>query len=246
VERGIELGRIDVATLLPNQIHSAGTSAYQVSTSPPCELIALVFAHEPQSPGEAAVRDALNFAIDRTSIRNVLLEGSGEPTASLLPNWMTGYAFLFPPTFDLAAARERRASTSATARWSLGYDSSDPIARTMAERIALNAQDAGILLRTSSTVNPDVRLVRMLLSSPDPRVALSDLAQQLGVSMSPQPIQSDRDLYLVESAVLHKNVIIPIVFLPVHYAIGSSVQEWNPTSLGSWRPAELWLARPNP
>jgi peptide/nickel transport system substrate-binding protein len=245
-ERGLELSRIDVATLLPSQTHLSGANAYQVSTSPVCELIALVFAHEPQSPGEATVREALNLAIDRASIRNVLLEGSGEPTASLLPNWMTGYAFLFPSAFDLTAARERRASTSATARWSLGYDPSDPLARTLAERIALNAQDAGILLRASSAPSPDVRLVRILLASPDPHVALPDLAQQLGVPMPAQAMQSEQDLYQAESELLRKNVILPIVFLPVRYATNSSLQDWTPTRLGTWRPASLWLARPIP
>lgn len=246
IERGLELSRIDVATLLPSQIHPVGANAYQVSTSPVCELVALVFAHEPQSPGEATVREALNLAIDRASIRNVLLEGSGEPTASLLPNWMTGYAFLFQPTFDLTAARERRASTSATARWSLGYDPSDPLARTLAERIALNAQDAGILLRTSSAPNPDVRLVRMLFTSPDPHVTLPDLAQQFGAPMPVQAIQSEQDLYQAESELLRKNLILPIVFLPVRYATNSSLQDWTPTRLGTWRPARLWLARPTP
>jgi len=244
LERNIELGRADLATMLPSQTHQAGT--YQVLASPVCELVALVFAHEPRSDGEAAVREALNLAIDRNSIRNVLLEGSGEPTGSLLPNWMTGYAFLFPPLFDLAGARERRASTTATARWSLGYDPSDPLARTMAERIALNAQDAGILLRTSSAPNPDVRLVRILLSSPDPHVALPDLAQQLGVQMPPQPVQSEQKLYQAESEILHKKIIIPIVFLPVRFATGPAVQDWSTTHLGTWRPANLWLARPAP
>jgi peptide/nickel transport system substrate-binding protein len=246
LERGIELSRSDVASLLPGQLHPNGASTYQISTSPVCELIALVFAHEPQSPGEATVRDALHLAIDRTSIRNVLLEGSGEPTASLLPNWMTGYAFLFQPIFDLGAARERRASTSATARWSLGYDPSDPLARTLAERVALNAQDAGILLRTTSAPNPDVRLVRILLASPDPRVALPDLAQQLGVAMPAQAVLSEQDLYQAESELLRRNVILPIVFLPVRYATNSSLQDWTPTRLGTWRPTSLWLARPIP
>jgi hypothetical protein len=246
LERGIELGRVDATTLLPNQVHPAGANSYQVLASPVCELIALVFAHEPQSPGEATIREALNLAIDRTSIRNVLLEGSGEPTASLLPNWMTGYAFVFQPAFNLAAARERRASTSATARLSLGYDATDPIARTLAERVALNAQDAGILLRTSTAPAPDVRLVRILLSSPDPRVALPHLAEQLGVAMPAQTLQSEQDLYQAENDILRKNVVIPIVFLPVRYATASSVQDWRVTRLGVWRPESVWLAGPIP
>ena len=65
-------------------------------------LLALAF-----SPrfDDARVREALALAVDRTSIHRVLLQRQGEVSGSLLPQWLSGYAFLFPDSADLARAR---------------------------------------------------------------------------------------------------------------------------------------------
>ena len=61
------------------------------------------------------------------------------PAGTLLPNWMTGYAFLFPADADVPRARQIRDEIGQVPSWSLGYDSADPVARVVAERVTLNA-----------------------------------------------------------------------------------------------------------
>ena len=45
-------------------------------------------------------------------MNNVLLQGGGEPAGTFLPDWMTGYAFLFPTAADLQRARQARERSS--------------------------------------------------------------------------------------------------------------------------------------
>src|SRR5205823_1911802 len=60
------------------------------------DLLALVFSRDARSADESKLRDALAMGIDRSAINNGLLQAQGEPAGTLQPNWMTGYAFLFP------------------------------------------------------------------------------------------------------------------------------------------------------
>ena len=85
---------------------------------------------------------------------------------------------------SICSGRARRGSEVAQApAWTLGYDASDPLARVIAERIALNARDAGLTLQpTSHSTVADMRLVRMRLPSLDARVALSELAAKPGIA----------------------------------------------------------------
>ena len=72
--------------------------------------------------------------------------------------------FFFPPPVDLQRARQARERFAQAPAWTLGYDASDPLARVIAERIALNARDAGLTLQTTATATADMRLVRMPLA----------------------------------------------------------------------------------
>ena len=54
------------------------------------------------------LRGAIAAAIDRSAIYNVIFQKQGEVTASLLPQSMTGYSFLFPTERDLNKAHEVR------------------------------------------------------------------------------------------------------------------------------------------
>ena len=77
------------------------------------------------SPRGAAAYDprftqALSLAIDRAAIVNVLLQRQGEPAGSLLPQWLSGYAFLFPAEVNVVDAKKIRAEHSGVAaadRW---------------------------------------------------------------------------------------------------------------------------------
>ena len=100
------MGKTDLIEVAPEQAHRAVGEGRHIENSAPGELMALVFARVRQSADERRLREALALSLDRTALSNVLLQGGGEPAGGLLPNWMTGYAFLFPTTADLAGARK--------------------------------------------------------------------------------------------------------------------------------------------
>ena len=127
----------------------------RVWSSAPVRLLALVFGARVD---DARVREALALAVDRAAIHNVLLQRQGEISGALLPQWLSGYAFLFSPAADLARARALVAGLPPSARTlSLGVE--DPAWQPIADRIALNARDAGLTVSVAGTTAlADVRL----------------------------------------------------------------------------------------
>ena len=98
----LDLGKADVVELGPNELRRqpAGRSVW---SSSPVRVLALVFA--PRFD-DARVREALALAVDRSAIHTVLLQRQGEVSGALLPQWLSGYAFLFPAAADLGRARQ--------------------------------------------------------------------------------------------------------------------------------------------
>jgi len=235
----LDLGRADLIEVAPEQARRV-SSKMQLATSAPIELLALVFAGEPQTPDEKSLREALALSIERGSIRSVLLQGAGQPTASLLPNWMSGYGFVFSPEADLAQAHRAREQVRAAEMWSLAYDSNDPLARLLAERIALNARDAGLTLRLVST-GGDLRLLRIPLASPNPRAALTMLAQTLKLHPLSSKENSTEELYRSEQSVLSTHLVIPLFHMPVCYASSPALKNLTLQPDGSWDLSDAWL-----
>jgi peptide/nickel transport system substrate-binding protein len=238
----LELGRADLVEIEPEQVHRASLEAHTVTNSAPLELIAVVFAHDAGSSDQQLLRQALALSVDRTSIRNVLLQGTGQPAGGLLPDWMGGYEFVFPTDADLAAARQARGQAQNPPAWSLGYDGNDPLACLMAERIILNARDAGLSLRLTTNSTADLRLARIALPSADPWVALSAIAAATGVNVPNGKGDSASDLYATEQSMLATKQIIPLFHLPVSYAAASRLKDWTVRPDGSWNLANAWLA----
>jgi ABC-type transport system substrate-binding protein len=242
----LDLGRSDFIEIAPEQAHRASAEGRRVQASAPAELMALVFSRERQSPEEGRLREALGLSIDRAAMSNVLLQGSGEPAGGLLPNWMSGYEFLFPAEANLARARQIRTEVRQTPAWTLGYDVRDPLARVIAERIALNARDAGLTLQPTSVNSADVRLVRLPLASLDAHIALSDLAATLG---APQPgfgSSSPEELYAAEKRLLQSQRVIPLLHLRAASGLSGNVRSWTQSRDGSWRMTEVWLGAEKP
>ena len=237
----LDLGKTDVVEVAPDQARHAALEGRRIQNSEPAELMMLVFSRDRQSAEDGKLRNALALSIDRTAMNGVLLQGGGEPAGTLLPNWMTGYAFLFPTAADLQRARQMRGEVKAAPAWSLGYDASDPLARVITERIALNARDAGLTLQATNSATPDVRLVRTPLASLDARVALTNLASKIG---QPQPVFTDdsaNSLYIAENALLQSQKTIPLLHLRTAVAIGPRVQNWAEDRDGEWRLENVWL-----
>jgi ABC-type transport system substrate-binding protein len=239
----LDMGKEQVTEVAPEQAHGA---ADHVRSSAPVELIALVFSPELQPTEDGRQRQALALSIDRALLNAVVLQGGGEPAGGLLPNWMSGYGFLFPASINLEEARQVRGEIPHTALWTLGYDPTDGIARVIAERIVLNARDAGLGIQITSANNADLRVVRRPLISLDPQIALSNLAAGLGISQPRFASASVEDLYAVENKLLQSQRVIPLLQLRMTYGVSNTVKNWRTAHDGSWHLPNVWLAPGKP
>lgn len=244
----LDLGKLQVAEIPSEQARRAATGNRSITTSSPIELVALVFSSVQQAEAEAGLRDALALSIDRTLICNALLQGGGEPSGGLLPNWMTGYGFLFPRDPDLARARQvvRDANLKNPPAWSLGYDTSDPMARLIAERITLNAHDAGLNVRLATDNSADIRLLRIPLVSMDPQIALGSLAAAVGLPAPQFNGDAIEAMYSAERTLLQSRRVIPLLHLRLAYGTSLTVRDWAEGPDGSWSLPDVWLGAGKP
>jgi len=242
----LDLGKADLIEMPPDQAHRAMAQGRRIAKSAPLILIALVFQREPLSEDEIKLRRALSLSINRKSLNSVVLQADGEPTASLLPNWLTGYGFLFPTTPELRQARELRDSVRQTPTWSLNYDHEDPVARLLAERIALNARDAGLSLQPTIASNSDVQLLSIPLESIHARTALNAISTRTATNI-PQPSGSSlEDLYQSENKFLALQRVMPLLHVRVNYGLSSTVKNFTQHSSGGWDLGDVWLGAAKP
>lgn len=241
----LELRKADLVEVAPEQTHRFVQEGRGLTSSARVELLALAFTRDASSAQEKALRQALALSIERGSIRSVLLQGTGEPTGSLLPTWISGYGFVFPTETDLQKARQLRAEIRSVPAWTIGYDGNDPLSRLIAERIALNAKDAGLSLQPASGIATDLRVMRIPLASGDPWVAINEMLGQLG-SPSVKKGGSLEELYAFEQATLAGERVIPLFHLPVSYACAAGLKDWKLQLDGSWDLTSAWLRSPKP
>ncbi len=240
----LDLGKADAIEITPDQGRRAQQDGRRIELSAPLELIALQFVPGRPATEDAHLRQAVALAIDRVAINNVLLQRQGEPAGGLLPQWLSGYAFLFPVTADLAQARELR--PSGYAQLTLAYDAADPLARVIAERIALNARDAGLLIQLAGNggnSSADARIARFRLDSGDPAAALGGLASALEPAelVRISDAASPEALYLAERALVDEFRVVPLVHLPEVYALAPRVRNWQEPQSGGWPLGSVWL-----
>lgn len=237
----LEVGRADVIEVAPEQSHHFSAARGRLLTSSPLELMVLVFTRDPSSPDEKLLREALDLSVDRASIRSVLLQGAGQPAGSLLPTWISGFGFVFPVQPDLQKARQLRDQVQNARIWTIGYDGSDPLARLLVERIALNAKDAGLSLAPAVVGSTDLRLVRIPLGSSDPWLALEAVARQTGHSNVQIRGSSIDELYVAEQSALASRRVIPLFHLPVFYAAGTNLRDCMLRADGALDVSNAWL-----
>jgi MarR-like DNA-binding transcriptional regulator SgrR of sgrS sRNA len=234
----LDLGKVDVIEAAAEQMVRTASTV----TSAPDQLLALMFMRNAQSPEEMRLRQALSSAIDRNSLNGVVLQGTGEPAGSLLPNWMTGYGFLFSSSFNLDHARQTRAGANQASSWKIGYDMNDPIARVVSERIVLNAQDAGLNIQPATTGVADIKLVRISLISSNANIALTQLATRLQLPPPSFHGDSAESLYSAESALLQSQRVIPLLHLRTAVVLDKNVHGWNENQDGNWDLPNVWLS----
>lgn len=241
----LDVGKADLIEVAPEQAHHASMENRQVELSSPAEFMALVFAHDPQSEDDARLRQALAASIDRGALSNVLFQGGAEPALSLLPNWLTGYEFLFNLNPDAAQGRQVGGDIPSRT-WTLNYDSADPLARVIAERIALNARDVGLTVQPTVTGNADIRLARIAFVSLDDRVVLTRLAAAIGLPQPKFAGDSMENLYTAERALLNSQRVIPLLHIHTAVGIAPAVRNWSANRLGVWQLPDVWLGAEKP
>jgi hypothetical protein len=239
----LDLGRADLIEVAPETGHRFATEGRRVSASQPMELVALVFSREAQSAEEKLLRQALAHSVERASMRGAVLQGAGQASASILPNWMSGYGFAFASDANLALARREREQVHSPPNLTVGYDANDSLARVLVERVALNARDAGIVMQTTTAAKSDLRLVRIALASADPRVALKSVADSFGMALPRTSGTSVEELYAEEQALLAGQRVIPLFHLPAEWAASNALQDWSPAADGGWSLEDVWLGK---
>jgi ABC-type transport system substrate-binding protein len=194
------------------------------------------------------LREAVALSIDRSAIHNVLLQKLGEPATALLPQGLSGYAYLFEAVTDVKKARQLSSSMAQSVPPRLlGCDFSDPLARSIAERIAVNAREAGVRLQVSvQENNADLRLVRLPLLPPLPGPALSALVAYLHLpGFSPPPDGAPLEaVYSSERALVESYQVIPLFHLPETFGSSPRLKAWKTpgvTKSGGWCFDDLWL-----
>jgi len=267
----IELGKADFIEIPPEQARQASEQGIRVSTSQPDELVAVVFVAGQPAAEDARLREALSRAIDRNAMVNFILQKEGEPAGGLLPQWSSGTAFLFSTAAEPSAAKEIAGQIGGSPRIVLGYDSSDSLEESLAERIAVDAREAGIRVTPESLQNGrvpsncDARLVRMRMSSPDPRAALANfltaLVPTIDVNGPTEPAlpplgvpkgtteeewlatkASAENIYDTERWVVNSYRVVPLVWLPEVYGLSARVRDWKAPAAGEgWPLADVWL-----
>jgi peptide/nickel transport system substrate-binding protein len=242
----LELGKADLVEVAPEQEHRVTTEGYRVSSSEPVELVALAFVSDAQTAEERLLRAALAHSMQRGSMQSAVLQGAGEATGSILPNWMSGYGFAFPIDAELKLAGREREQAVTAANWTVRYDANDSLARLLAERVALNARDAGIGMHAAAAdmyqpdlLRSELRLVRIPLTSADPWIALANVAGTLGMAMPKESGHAVENLYLAEQALLARQRVIPLFHLPAEWAVSAALKGWKPAADGSWRLEEV-------
>src|SRR5260370_25642744 len=187
----IEFGQADLVELEASQVRHIAKRGVRISSSNPVDLFALRFDMARPAVQDTRFRETISATIDRASIADVVLQRQGVPAGSLLPNWLSGYAFLFSSGMDLARSKQLLTATgrqfSRSAPLVLVYDSADTESRAVAERVAVNLKEAGIPVQLSRQIAGnatklsagDMPLVRQRIASPDIAVPLPSLPPSL-------------------------------------------------------------------
>ena len=254
----LELNKADLAEIPAQDARQAAERGVRISQSPPDELLALVFLDDRPAASDGRAREiigqSISLAIDRSAITTFLLQKVGEPAGALLPQWSSGTSFLFSTSADVPRAKELWSQITPSRNIVLGYDSADALEQSVAERIVVNAKEAGISLKavadaTNKSTNVDARLMRAPMISPNPATALNGILQTLdplgrgGFSAKPlRESSSAQEIYGRERAVVDAFRIVPLVWIPRVYGLSARVRNWAAPAPGqTWPLADVWL-----
>lgn len=220
----LNVGRTDVVEVPPEMLREARQQQLSPVVSPPITLLALQIS----SSGALAnpkLRSSIAEAVDRSALFNVIFQKQGDLTAALLPQQLTGYAFLFPTSRDLSKAIALRGGLTAPPL-KLAVEGSGAM-QLAAQRIALNLHDAGFQVQvvSGSTPGAELFLRELPLLGSDPGAAFANLLGSVGLGDSVSA-QSPAILYRAEKSILDSHTVVPLLDLPRAWAIGGRIRDF--------------------
>jgi len=257
-----QLGKADLIEVAPELVRRARQESLRVWASAPVITYALRIDTVQPAGSNAALREALSHSLDRATVANVLLQKQAEPAATLLPQWLSGYAFLFDVDTNLERAKELRATlpSGLASGWQplhLQIEAPGELAKLVAERVAVNARQAGIgvqvlsrpMQREGSTTpatgsGPTLHLFAWHVESLSPRIELDTLLKSMAITEPTGTNANGADVSQVfnrERQIMAERTIFPIVSLPEYTGIGANVRNWLPSPWGEWHLADVWL-----
>jgi MarR-like DNA-binding transcriptional regulator SgrR of sgrS sRNA len=235
------VGRTDIVEIPAEQIRHGQQERLRTLVSRDIELVALV--PSPNSLQDVRMRQAISAAVDRTSLLNVIFQRQGEVAAGILPDWMTGYNFLFSAAQNLALARDLRGQAGQTDPVTIAYEAGDGIQQLLAERVALNARDAGSVMQALphiGSAQADLNVVRLVLVSPNAGVALRQIASAI-VPGDTDAVDSDPEaLYRDERDLLSSYRVIPLLYVPRGFAASQRIRNWTIDATGTPAVTQMW------
>ena len=206
-------------------LHQALQDRLLVLVSRPTDLLVLSVSSK-GALHDDQLRQAIALAVDRSALFNVIFQKEGEPTESLLPADLTGYAFLFPTERDLTRARNYRAGLN-TSPLVLSIENPDASMQLVAERIVLNLREAGFNARVgppSSQPTADLLLKRIHLEAGDAAAGLNEMLEDFSQKITEETGDPEA-LYKTESDFLKTYQAIPLLYLPRALAVSERVRD---------------------
>lgn len=219
----LSVGRADVVQVPPELLHEAKEQHLDVIASRPVDLLALTVSTQGQF-ADANMRQAAALAVDRNSLYNVIYQKQGAITASLLPEWLSGYAFLFSTERHIHKAQALRGG-ALSVPVTMSAESGGSTLQLAAERLSLNLQEAGFKVRMAASDTKAALQLRLVhLDETVPRAALDEMLTELGQNVTVNGTKPHA-LWEAEKSVLQKATVIPLLWLPRAWAVGARVRD---------------------
>ncbi len=221
----LSVGRADVVEVPPEMLRQARQQRLNVVVAQNAQLLEL-HVDGTGALANSMLRGAIANAVDRTALANVIFQKQAEATASLVPENVSGYAFLFSTERDMNEAHRLRGGLNAPPLL-LSSDGGAAM-QLAAQRIALNLKEAGFNVQTTVAEGrrADLALRALPMEARGPAALLALLMRASGESV-PQgaAFALSTDLYKTERDFLAAHTVIPLLDLPRAYATGPRVRE---------------------
>jgi peptide/nickel transport system substrate-binding protein len=234
------LDRADVIEVSVDDLRRMQADRARLDISRPSETVLLLINSSKPELRDPRLRQSISLAIDRASLQSVIFQRQGEIAGGLLPNWLTGYSFLFATVQDLNRAKQLRTAVGQVQTLTIAYDPVDPTDRLIAERVALNVRDIGVTMTPVAGNSGDIRIRRVTVDTVDPAVSLANLVERLGMTVPPASLTMEA-LYQRERAAVQIYTAIPLVHLPRIAAVKARVHNWSSGPTGRWQLENLWV-----